>query len=355
MKLPPGCEPDCPGCAYRELSTEESRARKDAFSARELKGFPLAGIAEPQQRWGYRRKALLHARLREFGWQLGMIRWRGREEEFIGIPQCPIHAPGINEIFAWVAAAMPRNLPFVFLMVSGKALTIVLKSARKPEWAELFRTWESKMPPGWSLFVNWNPSAGRRVLDAKRTEPIFGSEWLQEGGLWHGPVAFRQQIAQVEEAALRAGVEFLRGANLSTTVDLYCGLGASLKQWQDLGWDAVGVELSGESLFVAARNAPKAKLLRGRVEDRLPQVEEFVESRPFVLYTNPPRDGQGPEVTDWILRCVPARIAYLSCNPRSLGRDLRLLQEKYRVEIVRPFDFFPQTPHVEALALLELL
>lgn len=352
--LPPGCEILCPGCAYREHSPAESRARKEAFVRRELKVWEaaVAPLREPAERWGYRRKALLHVRRLASGWALGMVKRRGREEEFIPIPNCPAHFSGVNELFGFVRSRVPAEFPWVFALASGRALTLVFKSKRQEAWLHELRTWESAWPRGHSLFVNWNPAAGNRALDSRRTELVLGEPWLEEAGLVHGPVAFRQQIPEVEEAAVSAGREYLSAAGITVCVDFYCGLGASLREWTNFGWDTVGVELSGESLAAAARNAPRAQLLRGRTEERLPQVDEFVGERPFVLYTNPPRDGHGELVNQWILQARPARIAYLSCNPRTLGRDLGILASAYEVERVLPFDFFPQTPHVEALALL---
>ena len=352
--LPPGCEIACPGCGYREFSPEESRARKESFVRRELAPFAevVAPLAEPRLRWGYRRKALLHVRRAEGGWAIGMIKRRGREEEFIPIPECPAHFGGVNDLFRFAQSRVPAHFPWVFALVSGRALTLVMKSKREEAWVSEIGRWEKEWPAGHSLFVNWNPSAGNRALDSRRTELVLGEAWLEDEGLLHGPVAFRQQIPEVEEAAVAAGREFLKAAGADVCVDFYCGLGASLREWENLNWNAVGVELSGESLAAAAKNAPSATLLRGRTEERLPQVDSFLAGRPFVLYTNPPRDGHGEAVNQWILSALPLRVAYLSCNPRSLGRDLGLLNRAYEVEKVLPFDFFPQTPHVEALALL---
>ena len=350
--LPTGCEIACPACAYRDLSPAESRARKDQFLAREFADLKITpeGLREPANRWGYRRKALLHVRPVGEGWALGMIKRRGREEEFVPIPHCPAHDDKVNELFAWAAARVPRAWPFVFALVSGRALTIVLKTKREENWAAEMRNWEGF--PGESFFVNWNPGAGNRALDSRRLELLRGSEWLEDGGLLHGPVAFRQQIPDLSAAAVAEGEAFLEGAGLHVGVDLYCGLGASLRRWRALGWEAAGVELSGESLAAAEKNAPGALLLRGRSEERLPQLTAFVAGRAFALYTNPPRDGHHPSVNEWILREAPPRIAYLSCNPRTLARDLAALNERYEITKVSPYDFFPPTPHVEALALL---
>jgi 23S rRNA (uracil1939-C5)-methyltransferase len=89
------------------------------------------------------------------------------------------------------------------------------------------------------------------------------------------------------------------------------------------------------------------------VEHRLPQLDEFLGAEPFSLYTNPPRDGHAPEVIDWILSKKPERIAYLSCNAKTQARDLAALSAHYEITgEIWALDFFPQTDHVECLALL---
>jgi len=67
---------------------------------------------------------------------------------------------------------------------------------------------------------------------------------------------------------------------------------------------------------------------------------------------NPPRAGLSPEARSALLRCAPERIAYVSCRPESLARDLAVLAERYRVEEVTGYDMLPLTRHIEALAFL---
>jgi tRNA/tmRNA/rRNA uracil-C5-methylase (TrmA/RlmC/RlmD family) len=308
----------------------------------------LEPIRSPSKRWGYRRKILLHAHHTEGRWRFGMIRMRGWEEEFIPIPDCPLHEAGVNARLARAAEATPAQIPLRYVLVSGGALTLVVKERRKAEWAKALVAVGAG--EGEALWVNWNPGAGKRAIDGRYLELLAGEEWLTSGGLHHGPSAFRQQIPEMEEAALGQAEEFLAGAGMRVIADFYSGLGASLHRWKARGWQALGVELSGESVAAAGKNGVEA--LRGRVEDRLPQVAEWLSGRPFVLYTNPSRAGMGATVTNWILEQKPARIAYLSCHPRSLAADLKALGGAYEITRLCPFDFFPQTGHAETLALL---
>jgi tRNA/tmRNA/rRNA uracil-C5-methylase (TrmA/RlmC/RlmD family) len=349
---PEGCVERCPACPQRGFSQEESESRINHWLGSELSSWRehLRPIRSPGALWGYRRKALLHARLVDGAWRLGMIRMRGREEEFIPIPQCPLHAPGLNQRLNSAIALIPPEIPLAFVLVSGGALTLVVKAGRQAEWADRLK--EIGAGEEEALWVNWNPGAGKRAVDSRYLELLGGTEWLRDRGLFHGPTAFRQQIPEMEEAALGAAEEFLAGAGIPTVADFYSGLGASLARWRARGWEALGIELSGESVSAAERNG--VEVLRGRVEDRLPQMKEFLRGRPFVVYTNPPRSGHGEEVLRWLKEEAPKRIAYLSCHPRSLSGDLKSLGERYRVKALQPFNFFPQTGHAETLAFLEI-
>ena len=73
-----------------------------------------------------------------------------------------------------------------------------------------------------------------------------------------------------------------------------------------------------------------------------------------MIITDPPRDGMHKDVVAQILRIAPKRVVYVSCNSATQARDLALMEEKYKVVKVRPVDMFPQTYHIENVALLEL-
>ena len=85
-------------------------------------------------------------------------------------------------------------------------------------------------------------------------------------------------------------------------------------------------------------------------------TDEFIElhGKPDIIITDPPRVGMHPDVVNKILEMAPQRIVYVSCNPASQARDIALLSEKYRVSKSQAVDMFPQTLHVENVALLEL-
>jgi len=92
---------------------------------------------------------------------------------------------------------------------------------------------------------------------------------------------------------MHAARQHLRPQPGAVVLDLYCGFGASLREWTDAGSAALGVELSGEATELAALNAPRATVLRGNCAQRLPQVRSWWRERGGVgvAYVNPPRSG----------------------------------------------------------------
>ena len=89
-------------------------------------------------------------------------------------------------------------------------------------------------------------------------------------------------------------------------------------------------------------------LLEGKTQAVLPRIKETVD----LLVLDPPRSGAGEKVAGEVARLAPRRIAYVSCDPATLSRDARRLSEcGYRLDVVQPIDLFPQTCHVESIAL----
>jgi 23S rRNA (uracil1939-C5)-methyltransferase len=140
--------------------------------------------------------------------------------------------------------------------------------------------------------------------------------------------------------------------------DLYCGIGTiGLLLARDAG-EVWGVESTLEAVADAERNAKRNGIGNARfvaADTRLgirPLVEEA--GRPDVIVVDPPRAGLSKKVVRRVIECESPRIVYVSCNPTTLAPNAAQLGEAgYELRRVRPVDMFPQTPHVECVALLE--
>jgi 23S rRNA (uracil1939-C5)-methyltransferase len=144
-----------------------------------------------------------------------------------------------------------------------------------------------------------------------------------------------------------------------TIYDLYSGTGTiglfMAKQCKHV----VGVEYVEDAVKMAEENmqinnVEHAKYFAGDMKDLLNKDFIAEHGKPDVVITDPPRAGMHEDVVNVMLEMAAEKIVYVSCNPATQARDLKLLDVKYKVERVRPVDMFPQTHHIENVVLLTL-
>jgi tRNA (uracil-5-)-methyltransferase len=151
-------------------------------------------------------------------------------------------------------------------------------------------------------------------------------------------------------------------------VDAYCGAGLFALALAPAFTKVAGIELSRESIAAATRNAAlngitHASFRAGDAADIFGAVPDFPPAR-TALVIDPPRKGTDAAFLAQLVRFAPARVVYVSCNVHTQARDLgalvRLMEadgrgRRYAIESVRGFDLFPQTAHVESVAVLRLV
>lgn len=360
QSLPPGCEPACHGCRHRSFDAVASLAQKSAYLARVLSPWadriaPIEAPA-PRRRLGYRDRVTLTARWTEpSGWRFGLM----RRDELIPIHDCPVHSARVRTLVGLLVERLPpaTAMPLAYLHVSGAQASLIVKS-RSVSTQTLADLVEGL--PGTALEGCWlhlHPAAGRKLFARSGWQLLWGAPRSRDvHGLLHGPTAFAQALPELHRRSLACALAHLRPVHGDAVLDLYCGHGASLREWIATGADALGVELSGEAVELAGANAPGATVLRGTCIARLPQVRTWWtrQSGRRLAYVNPPRSGLEPEVSHALAEELrPENIAYLSCSAGTLARDLEVLEAGgYGLDAIVPYDFFPLTHHVEALALL---
>ena len=140
--------------------------------------------------------------------------------------------------------------------------------------------------------------------------------------------------------------------------DLFCGIGTlSLVLARSAG-EVWGVEIVPEAIDDAERNADLNGIgnARFRVGDARTTIRPLVEEagRPDLVVVDPPRAGLSKKIVRRLIECEARRIVYVSCNPTTLAPNAAQLGEAgYRLRRVQPVDMFPQTPHIECVAVLE--
>lgn len=196
------------------------------------------------------------------------------------------------------------------------------------------------------------------VIMGDKTRVLWGSEYITD---YIGDIAFKisarsfYQVNPVQtEVLYEKAVEYAGLTGSETVIDAYCGIGTISLFLAQRAKRVLGVEIVEEAIADARRNAElndvtNAEFAVGAAEDVIPRWKEQGVT-PDVIVVDPPRKGCDPALLDTMLAMRPERIVYVSCNPSTLARDLRVLADGgYRVVEVQPVDMFPQTTHVEVV------
>lgn len=381
----------CGGCQWQHVSygaqllakqqqVEQALSRIGGFTAPPV--LPIAAAPTPL---GYRNKATYPVAPGNKPPQIRAGYYRQGSHRIVNLNQCPIQDPRLDPILAqvkrdieargWVPyreekhRGLVRHVALRIGHHTGEVLlTLVARQAEGlPGVAEQARQWRDRFPAIVGVCLNINPRR-TNVIFGDHTECLSGQGFLTEqlDGLAFQirPDTFFQVNTAQAETAIAILRHELQLTGSETLVDAYCGVGTlTLPLARSLTADvgrAIGIELQGAAITQARANAAanglgdRVEFWPGKVEDQLPELLE-AGIAPDVVLLDPPRRGCQPAVLAALRAIAPPRIAYTSCKPATLARDLQLLcaEGTYRLTHVQPLDFFPQTPHVEAIAFLE--
>jgi 23S rRNA (uracil1939-C5)-methyltransferase len=217
------------------------------------------------------------------------------------------------------------------------------------------------LPDGTGLL--WTTAGGvAETTRDGRTETITGKTTIEEelNGLRFqiSPDAFFQTNTEMAERLYAHATELAALTGRETVLDLFCGIGTiALSLALDAG-RVYGVEVVERAVADAIENARRngvdnASFFAGDVRTAMrPLLEQ--SGPPEVLVVDPPRAGLSAKIVRRMLEAEARRIVYVSCNPTTLAPNARqMVDAGYELRSVRPVDMFPQTPHIECVALLE--
>jgi 23S rRNA (uracil1939-C5)-methyltransferase len=194
------------------------------------------------------------------------------------------------------------------------------------------------------------------------TEVLHGTEAIEEelGGLRFrvSADAFFQTNTEMAERLYAIATEYAGLQGWERVYDLFCGIGTIGLSLAPRAGEVWGLELVEDAIADAIANAHRneienVRFFAGDVRLALRQLVETA-GRPDVLVVDPPRAGLSAKVVRRVIEAGPTRIVYVSCNPTTLAPNAaQLVEAGYALRRVRPVDMFPQTPHIECVALLE--
>jgi 23S rRNA (uracil1939-C5)-methyltransferase len=366
-RLPDRChhggEP-CPGAPWQGLPYERQVAEKagqveDALRRiGGLDGFGLEPIEPAVEQWRYRNKLEYSFGSSEGRLVLG-FHPRGRWAEVVDVDDCLLASPANNaarnEVRDW---ARGEDIPPHDPRSDRGALRnlVVREGVRTGQVQTRLVTAPAQIakPPVDLHTVLTGP--------ATSATGALGSELLAEelAGLRFSisPTAFFQTNTLMAERLCAIAGDYAGLAGRERVFDLYCGIGTIGLTLARQAGEVWGLESVPEAVGDAERNAADNGIGNARfvaADARLgvrPLLEEA--GRPDVAIVDPPRAGLSKKVVRRVIECGARRIVYVSCNPTTLAPNAAQLAEAgYRLRRVKPIDMFPQTPHVECVALLE--
>ncbi|WP_407503185.1 23S rRNA (uracil(1939)-C(5))-methyltransferase RlmD [Elizabethkingia miricola] len=300
----------------------------------------------------------------------------GQWSKILDLKECFLQEDPSNNIrLAVKEYAEENNLEFFDVRnQEGFLRTLMMRQNSKGEWMVLFQLFEEnetervklldyllqKFPQIHTLLYAINPKGNDSIYDLD-IQTYYGEGFLYEemDGLRFkiGPKSFFQTNYKQALELYRKTLEFADLKGDEVVYDLYTGTGTIAQYVARNAKQVIGIEAVQEAIDAAKEHAELNGLTNctfycGDMKDIFNQ--EFLESHPKadVLITDPPRDGMHAKVVEQILNLSPEKIVYVSCNSATQARDLAMLKEHYNLVKVLPVDMFPQTHHVENIALL---
>ncbi len=245
---------------------------------------------------------------------------------------------------------------------SGDVMVVpVIGETMFPEKNRLVRHLVERHPEIKTIVLNYNSAKTTMVL-GKREEVLYGDGYLTDtiGDCTFriSPRSFFQVNAAQTERLYQVALGAARIAPQERVLDAYCGTGTItlLAAKAQPKATITGVELNTDAVRDAENNAKRNGIENAAFvcEDAGKYLTYLArEKQPLdVLLMDPPRSGSTKAFLDAVRKLAPKRVVYISCNPETLVRDLALLKDGYRVELIQPVDMFPGTGHVECVVLM---
>lgn len=241
-------------------------------------------------------------------------------------------------------------------------VTLVTNTEKIDKENELVKYITSKYQEVKTIVKNIN-NKNTNVILGQKNEILFGEgyiyDYLENFKFKISPMSFYQVNPIQTEKLYSKAVEYANLSGNETVFDLYCGIGtigifASPKVKNLYGIETISQAIEDAKENAKINNIENAEFFVGDVEKTLPEFIKIRNIKPDVVFVDPPRKGCDKTALETLMQIKPKRIVYVSCNPATLARDLKILDDVYDLKEVSICDMFPFTHHVESIAALQL-
>ncbi|EMT44925.1 23S rRNA (uracil(1939)-C(5))-methyltransferase RlmD [Anoxybacillus flavithermus] len=334
---------------------------------------PVLGMNDP---WRYRNKAQVPVGEREGGLVAGF--YKERSHDIIDMDACLIQQE-MNDIVVQTVKQICEqyNIPAYneqthkgvlrHIMARYGATTkevmvvLITRTEELPHKKKIVEAIVQRVPNVKSIVQNINPKR-TNVIMGEHTRVLWGSEYMYDyiGDIRFAISArsFYQVNPEQTKVLYEKALQYAELTGKETVIDAYCGIGTISLFLAKNARKVYGVEIVPEAIADAKRNAElngmtNVEFAVGEAEVIIPKwYEQGVRADCIVV--DPPRKGCDESLLQTMITMKPERIVYVSCNPATLARDLRILEDGgYKTIEVQPVDMFPHTMHVECVAKLE--
>lgn len=368
----------CGGCCFRHISYEaELRAKQgfvqDAFTR--LGGLspeflPIQGSQSPE---GYRNKLQMPVSKQDGRTVCGF--YSERSHRVIQVDKCALQPELFAEITRFVTEQADRLrisvyneekhegvLRHIYLRqghYSGEVCLCLVARRKVPEFERLAKAAAERFPEITGVVLNINRDRTNVIL-GEDEQVLFGRAEIKDTmcgvNVEISPKSFYQVNTPAAEALYRQAAEFARPEG-KLLLDLYCGAGTIGLSMAGKARRLIGAEIVPQAVENARENAERnsvknAEFICADAGQAAQQLEKSGE-RPDVIILDPPRKGCSEDTLTACAGMQPERIVMISCNAATAARDCKRLAELgYTAAMVRPFDLFPRTSHVECVVLI---
>ena len=375
--------PDCPyygrcgGCDFRHMSYDEElwakRTRvQDALTRIGGAEITVEDILGAEQPLHYRNKSQYPV-----GADGSIGFFQARTHKVVPIRRCLIQTEAADHTAQAVGEWMRRYKISTYDETTGKGLVrhvcvrvnrkgeslccVVVNGNKVPREPELAAYVTAAVPHTVGVLLNSNTRRGNVVLGDKY-RMLFGRNYLMDTlcGLEFklSMPSFYQVNRDQAEVLYGKALEFAGLTGNETVLDLYCGIGTITLCLAKAAKRVIGAEIVPPAIRDAKENALRnhienAEFFCGDAADIAAKLESD-GLRPDVVTVDPPRKGLAPEVIASVAAMGPEKVVYVSCDPATLGRDVKIFREfGYEAKRAAAVDMFPGTAHVETIVLLQ--
>ncbi|MDI9357596.1 MAG: 23S rRNA (uracil(1939)-C(5))-methyltransferase RlmD [Phycisphaerales bacterium] len=256
----------------------------------------------------------------------------------------------------WIRNLVVRNTK------KGEWLLNFVFGYEEPQWQEkllshVLHTFPQLTTIVYTINKNWNDSFANQESNI-----FFGqgyiTEQLSEFYFIISPQSFFQTNAYQAEMLYEQVRQLANLTGKEVIYDLYCGTGTIGLFLHKQARKIVGVEIVASAVADAINNAHLNKATNcnffcGDVTTICSPDFFNTQGYPDLVILDPPRAGLSPKLLDWLLKQLPHKLIYISCNPATQARDIKILLSQYKVLHIQPIDMFPHTKHIENIVVLE--